>query len=226
MNKGFLIVLEGIDGSGKTTQINLLKQYLASQGWSLRTEVISFPMYESFYGQLIKRYLEGEFGSVNNVNSYLIAGTFASDRLLAKPQIEKWLSEGKIVLVNRYVSASKAHLGANLPDFQQEEFIKWVDEMEYKINKMPKEGLSILLKIDPKQGQENALKNHLKDIHEESVDHLTRAAKIYLQLSQTEGNWVIVDCMENGQMRTKESIAQEILRVVLSKLPVPYPDSA
>src|SRR3989338_8493628 len=114
MKRGRLIVIEGIDGSGKTTQIELLKEYLASQGVPL--EVISFPRYEeNIYGRLIKRYLEGEFGSLEKINPYLMACIFAGDRMLAKDQIEQWLSEGKIVIANRYVSSSKAHMGANLP---------------------------------------------------------------------------------------------------------------
>jgi len=157
--QGKLIVIDGIDGTGKTTQIELLKQALVSQGplrpplaWlrrlseaSVPLEAISFPRYEdNIYGKLIRRYLEGEFGSIDKVHPYLMSCIFAGDRALAKPLIEKWLSEGKLVLVNRYVSSSKAHMGANLPEEKRKEFVKWLDELEYGTNKIPKEDLTIL----------------------------------------------------------------------------------
>ena len=193
---GRLIVIDGIDGSGKTTQIELLKQTLASQ--DVVWEAISFPRYEdNVYGKLIRRYLEGEFGSIDEVNPYLMSCVFAGDRALAKPLIEKWLSEGKLVLVNRYVSSSKAHMGANLPEEKRKEFVKWLDELEYGTNKIPKEDLTILLTVDPKIGQKNVLGRY-PDLHEENLKHLEKANEIYLQLAKTISNWYVVDCMKDG----------------------------
>src|SRR3989338_8282628 len=210
MKRGQLIVIEGIDGSGKSTQIELLKQASASQGVAL--EAISFPRYEdNIYGKLIKRYLEGEFGGINQVNPYLMALAFAGDRILAKPLIEKWLPEGKVVLVNRYVSSSKAHMGANLPEEKREEFFKWLDELEYQTNGLPYADLTILLSVDPKIAQKNVL-GGTSDIHEENLQHLEQAQKIYLELARKENNWYVIDCMENGQMKTREEINQEIVR--------------
>lgn len=211
MKKGRLIVIEGIDGSGKTTQIELLKKNLALQGETL--QVISFPRYEdNIYGKLVRRYLSGEFGSIKEVNPYLMACIFAGDRLLAKPLIEKWLAEGELVLTNRYVSASKAHLGANLPEEKRQEFFKWLDEVEYRINDIPKEDQTILLVVDPKVGQQNVLRKQHLDIHEQNLKHLEEANKIYLELAKKE-NWQVVDCMEDGRMKDKEKIQQEILRI-------------
>ena len=212
MKQGRLIVIEGIDGSGKTTQVELLKEYLASQGLAL--QVISFPRYEdNIYGRLIKRYLEGEFGDISEVNPYLVALAFAGDRLLAKPLIAGWLSEGKIVIANRYVSANKAHMGANLPESKREEFISWLDALEYKTNGMPKEDLTILLKVDPKIAQKNIV-NTGPDIHEENLGHLEAANKIYLELSETETNWQVVDCMEVSQMKSPQLIHQQVMLIV------------
>ncbi len=211
LQRGKLIVIDGIDGSGKTTQIELLNQYLALQGQAL--EVIDFPRYEdNEYGKLIKRYLEGEFGQ--NVNSYLVAAIFAGDRLLAKPLIENWLQSGKLVIANRYVSASKAHLGANLPEVERENFMGWIDQLEYQTNGMPKPNLNILLNVDPKVGQMNALKDQLKDIHEESSSHEEIAAQIYLELSQAEENWAVVNCMIGDKMRPKEDIQRDIIVIL------------
>ncbi len=212
IKKGSLIVIEGIDGSGKTTQIELLKQALVSQGLAL--EAISFPRYEdNIYGKLVKRYLEGEFGGINNVNPYLMALVYAGDRVLAKPQIEKWLGEGKVVLANRYVSSSKAHMGANLPQAGREEFLSWLDELEYETNGIPKEDLTILLAVDPKLGMEN-VSGRGPDLHEENIKHLEAANKIYLELSKRENNWQVVDCMKDGEMKSPEEIQQELLSIL------------
>lgn len=210
--KGKLIVIEGIDGSGKTTQINLLAKALAEK--KIPHEVISFPRYgDNIYADLVARYLEGEFGSIAEVNPYLISLSFAGDRLLAKPEIEKWLNEGKIVLANRYISANKAHMGAHLPEDRREEFISWLDELEYQTDQMPREDLTILLSVDPKTGQKN-VSHRLSDLHEENLKHLEEANKIYLELSKKESNWHVVDCMRDDQMRSPEEIHQELLSIL------------
>lgn len=211
MSKGRLIVIEGIDGSGKTTQINLLAKHLADQ--KIPYEVISFPRYgDNIYAELVARYLEGEFGSINEVNPYLISLAFAGDRLLAKPLIESWLNGGKIVLANRYISANKAHMGAHLPEEQKDEFIAWLDTLEYQTNGLPKEDLTILLSVDPKMGQKN-LARRLPDLHEEDITHLKEAKKIYLKLAEKE-NWQVIDCVRENQMRSPEDIHQEISRLI------------
>lgn len=209
MKTGALIVIEGIDGSGKTTQLNLLKQYLSSQGQAL--ESISFPRYgENTYANLISWYLTGEFGQIGQVDPYFLALAYAGDRLLAKPVINQWLNEGKTVLINRYVSSSKAHLGASLPEDKKEEFIRWLDELEYQTNNMPQENLTILLTVDPKMGQKNLSVRH-SDIHEKSLIHLEEANQIYLGLAK-ENNWCTVNCMKEGQMRQPQDIHQELVK--------------
>lgn len=212
MKKGQLIVIDGTDGSGKTTQIKLLEQYLASKGISFET--ISFPRYENnLYGKLIKRYLEGEFGKIGELDPQFLALAFAGDRLLAKPLIESWMSEGKLVIANRYVSASKAHLGANLSEEDREEFFEWLDKLEYKDNGIPKEDQTILLVVDPQVGQKNVLNKQHHDIHEENLKHLEQANNIYLQLAKAE-NWQVIDCMKDGKMRSPEAIHKQIMVLV------------
>lgn len=216
MKKGKLLVIEGIDGSGKTTQVELLKKFLASQG--VPWEAISFPRYEdNLYAKLVRRYLEGEFGSINEVNPYLMALAYAGDRVLAKPLIESWLQSGKLVIVNRYVSASKAHLTANLAEDQREQFMQWVDQLEYETNRIPKEDFTILLNMDPKMGQKN-VSGGQPDIHEDSLKHLEQAGKIYLELAQVEDNWLVVNCMEDDRMRPKEDIHKDLTAILESKI--------
>lgn len=218
MNKkqGLLLVFEGIDGSGKTTQIKLLRQYLALQGVTLQVEVISFPQYgKNEYADKISRYLSGKLG---HIDPYELARVYANDRKTVREQILGWLENGKLVIANRYVSSSKAHMGANLDDAERKEFIEWLDELEYQENGMPKPDLTILLKVDPKIGQKNALDKTKPDIHEKNLEHEQNAAKIYFELSQNEPNWVVVDCMRDGQMKSEEDIHKDLVDIIKDKI--------
>lgn len=215
MKKGLLIVFEGIDGSGKTTQIDLLAKYLSEK--NIPYEVISFPQYgKNEYAEKIYEYLSGKLGEVE---PYELAKVYADDRKTARDLINSWLGSGKLVIANRYVSSSKAHLSANLVKEEQEEFISWTDQLEYEENGIPREDLTILLKVDPKVGQKNVLGKHGPDIHENDLNHLNRANRIYLRLSKTEPNWVVVDCMVGEQMRSKEDIHEEVVKIISDKLP-------
>ncbi len=212
MSKGKLIVIEGIDGSGKTTQLNLLAKYLAKKNTSF--EVISFPRYEdNLYGKLIRRYLNGEFGEIEKIDPYLMSLAYAGDRILAKPLIENWLLEGKIVIANRYVSSNKAHMGANLDENQREEFMSWLDELEYQTNKVPQENLTFLLNVEAKIGQQNVRGEH-KDIHEQDLNHLKVAQDLFLELSKAEPNWKVIECMEGGKMKSIETIHKLIVEIL------------
>ena len=193
--KGKLIVLDGIDGSGKTTQVKLLKRYLTSKG--VPFEVISFPRYgHNKYTDQIEQYLKGE----KSFAPYTIAKAYAGDRMLAKPQIEQWLQEGKLVIANRYTGSNKAHLDVDLEE------------------DMPEPDLTILLDVDPKVGQKNAKKDHKVDIHEGSLEHQEKAAKIYLEIAESQPNWVVVNCMQYGKMQNPEKIHQEIVNILRRKI--------
>lgn len=217
MHFGKLLVIEGIDGSGKTTQIELLKKFLNSQ--QVQWETISFPQYgKNKYAEEIVKYLEGKLGNLNEVNPYKIAKLYASDRGEAKDLINSWLKEGKLVIANRYISSSKAHLGANLPGGQREDFFKWLNKLEYEDNGIPKEDLTIILDVDPKIGQRNVIEKQGEDIHEHSLKHLEEARKIYLDLSKTENNWIVVDCMDNEEMKNQISIHKLLVEKLVSEL--------
>lgn len=216
--RGFLVVIEGIDGSGKTTQIDLLSQYLKQKG--IDFECISFPQYgKNQYANQVHDYLSGKFGELDEVDPYFIAKAYASDRRTAKDLISGWLESGKVVIANRYISSSKAHLGAKVEESKRYDFIKWIDDLEYETNKMPKEDLTILLNVDPKIGQQNSQVKRHPDIHEDNLGHLEKTSEIFLKLSQTEGNWVLVNCMENGQMKSPKEIHEEIVELVSQKFP-------
>lgn len=145
-SEGKLIVIEGSDGSGKTTQASLLKAYLEKESFSVET--IDFPRYkESFHGKTIEKYLKGEFGKLDSVSPYLISLAYSLDRATAKREMNAWLRAGKIILANRYATSNMAHQSAKLPENKREDFLKWLLELEYKVNKIPKEDIVIYLHV-------------------------------------------------------------------------------
>lgn len=211
--KGKLLVIDGIDGSGKTTQIDLLSQYLKDK--RVDFEVISFPQYgKNKYADYVHDYLSGKFGEINSINPYDLAKVYGSDRKTVREQIKAWLEKGKLVIANRYVSSSKAHLGAHLDEDQRGEFISWIDKLEYGENNMPREDLTILLNVDPSIGQKNSQKRNYPDLHEDNLRYLTMANKIFLELSKGKSNWVVIDCMEDGQMKSPDSINKSLLEAL------------
>ena len=138
--RGKFIALEGIDGSGKRTQIDLLASGLNARG--LATFRIGFPRYESFFGKLVGRYLNGEFGALDAVDPHLSALLYAGDRLEAKLEIEAALSDGKIVLADRYIGSNMAHQSERVSPEKREEFLAWLKHLEYGLYRLPVEDLS------------------------------------------------------------------------------------
>lgn len=212
MKKGKLIVFEGIDGSGKTTQLELLLKYLKSK--KIAYETIDFPRYrDSFHGKTISRYLKGEFGDTDSVSPYLVSLAYSLDRATAKREMNKWLKVGKIILANRYATSNMAHQAAKLPPKKREDFLKWEYELEYKVNKIPKENLVIYLHVPIAMAQELLIKRGGRDSHEKKVEFLTTSQSMYQKLSKKYKHWVKVDCEgKNGGLLPREAIHKSILK--------------
>ena len=208
---GKLIVFEGIDGSGKTTQLTLLKNYLDSH--SISNEVIDFPRYwGSFHGKTISRYLKGEFGDVDSVSPYLISLAYSLDRATAKKEMKAWLREGKIILANRYATSNMAHQAAKLPDRKKEDFLSWLQELEYRVNKIPKEDLVIYLHVPVGVAKTLLVKRGGRDIHEKKFEFLTNSEVMYKKLSRRFKHWIKIDCVDrSGILLTKEAIHKKVL---------------
>lgn len=207
---GRMIVFEGIDGSGKSTQVELLLAYLKSK--KKKFSYYKFPQYEkTFHGRVVSRFLQGEFGSVNTVNPHLISLAYAMDRTTAKDNLYQDLNRGKIIICDRYVSSSKAHHGAKFEAKKQKDFIAWIDELEYDINNLPREDLTILLDIPANVSFELQKKmGKKKDIHEEALDYLENVRGVYLKLAKDK-HWAAVNCLAENSLRTPEEIHLEIL---------------
>src|SRR5579863_5490333 len=222
--RGKLIALEGIDGSGKRTQLDLLASELDRRG--LAPFRISFPRYESFYGKLVGRYLNGEFGALNAVDPHLSALLYAGDRLEAKPEIEAALSSGKIVLADRYIGSNMAHQSARVPPGQREEFFAWLKRLEYGLYALPMEDLVVYLRVPVAEahrlvGQKasRGYTNLKRDIQEADIKHLEQTAIIYDRLA-TETNWVRIDCTDtaSGALHSPKEIHRAVLRAVETRI--------
>ncbi len=225
MKKGKFIVIEGTDGSGKGTQVDMLSEYLKSKKKSF--EVADFPQYENFSSAFVAKYLRGEYGTADEVGAYRASIFYALDRYDKSFDIGKWLAEGKIVISNRYVSASMGHQAGKIKDKKQKDkFLNWLNDLEYNIFKIPKPDKTILLYVPPEVGQKlvdqkkerSYTKGKKRDIHEADLNHLKNAAEAYLYVAK-KYKWTIIDCAPNGIMRLRESIHEEIVKKLnLNKL--------
>jgi len=223
--RGTFIAIEGIDGSGKRTQIELLGGALRLRG--IRYACFSFPRYESSFGQLAASYLNGEFGPLDRVDPHFSALLFAGDRFESKAEIETELAKGKVVLADRYIASNLAHQAARVGPQRREEFSSWLKRLEYGIYGLPAEDLVIYLRLPAAKAQElisrKGAREYTKlsrDLQEADTKHLEQAALVYDRLA-TEANWRTVECCEgaNSQLRPPESIHIDVLAAIETHLP-------
>ena len=217
---GKLIAIEGIDGSGKRTQLGLLVQELKSLGVPLFR--ISFPCYESTFGQLVARYLNGDFGALDAVDPHLSAILYAGDRFETKPRLEAELAAGRNVLADRYVPSNLAHQTARLPAKEREAFLRWLRHIEYEIYRLPAEDLVLYLRLPVAQAHDLIARkpardytNLPRDIQEADLRHLENASKVYDQLSKGP-RWRIIECVDPvaKTLRPPEDISSEVFTAV------------
>jgi len=206
--RGKFIVLEGIDGSGKRTQLEMLARAFASRGIAFTQ--ISFPQYDGFFGKIVARFLNGEFGSLGAVDAHFSALLYAGDRLEAKPQIEAALTEGQVVLADRYIGSNLAHQGARVSCRKRDDFLRWVKQLEYGVYGMPREDLVIYLHMPPSVahglvGQKSArgYTRLQRDLQEANIAHLETAAEVYDELARQQ-NWVRIECAGAARERIRQ----------------------
>ena len=218
--RGKFIVLEGIDGSGKRTQLELLARALVGRGITFTQ--VSFPNYGGFFGKLVARYLNGEYGALDAVDPHFSALLYAGDRLESKPALDGALAAGQTVLADRYVGSNLAHQGARVPQEKREEFLAWLRQVEYGIYALPAEDLVIYLRVPVAQAHrlvaakgERDYTNQKHDLHEADFTHLEEASRVYDDLAQ-QSNWVKIECFDTraASMRPPEAIHAEILAAI------------
>lgn len=206
-----LIVLEGLDGAGKSTQIAQLQNYFETRGVEVR--FLHFPRYDSpVYGDLIARFLRGDLGSIDQVHPLLIALLFAGDRGDAARQIREWLEAGYCVILDRYLYSNIAFQCAKVKEpSEAEELRNWIFETEYTHFAIPKPDLNLFLDVPLsfvdkklKEGRKGDDREYLKgknDIHEESIHFQERVREIYLSECGRDKEFIRIDCSsENGEM--------------------------
>ncbi len=205
------IVIDGTDGSGKATQTGLLKKKLEEAG--KKVSVFDFPRYGNPSARLIEEYLNGEFGSADEVNPKAASILYAIDRFAAKKDMQQ--AEG-IIICNRYVSANQGHQAGKIADpKKRKEFLDWLDDLEYGIFGIPRPDLNIFLDVPPEIGQTLVDKKGKRDytdgrdIHEQDIDHLRNAYDAYHELCKGSG-WTRVECVEDGRLLDKDSVAKRV----------------
>ncbi|HEV3220417.1 MAG TPA: hypothetical protein VGZ48_11645 [Candidatus Acidoferrales bacterium] len=223
--RGKLIAIEGIDGSGKRTQLDLLARALESRGIACMT--VSFPRYDSSFGQLVARYLNGDFGPLSAVDPHFSAMLYAGDRLEAKPELEAALSAGKTVLADRYVGSNLAHQTARVAPEQRGEFLRWLQRLEYSLYDLPVEDLVFFLRLPVAEAhrlvglkQSRGYTALQRDLQEADVRHLEEAALIYERLA-AEPNWEAIECVSHsgGALLSPEAIHSSVLAAIDRRLP-------
>ncbi len=221
---GKFIAIEGIDGSGKRTQIDLLSRALEARG--VPHVRYSFPRYESTFGRLVARYLNGEFGQLEAVDAHLSALLFAGDRFECRAELETALAEGKTVLADRYIGSNLAHQTARVGAQRREEFLSWLKRVEYGIYGLPVEDLVLYLRLPAVEAHRlvglkaaRAYTDLQRDVQEADLKHLEQAALVYDRLA-TEPNWVTVECFDAGAgaLRPPEEIHQAMMTAAEGRL--------
>ena len=218
MAKGKLIVIEGLDGSGKGTQAAELAKNLAAGGAPVRK--VSFPDYASDSSALVKMYLSGQFGKdPQDVNAYAASTFYAVDRFASfKRDWGGFYEGGGIVVADRYTTSNAVHQCSKLPQEQWDAFLAWLFDFEYHLLGIPSPDLVVYLSVDPAvsqrlmtgryQGDESK-----KDIHEGNLAYLRRSRLAAEYCSRRLG-WQEIECCRNGQMRSVEAIQSDILALV------------
>lgn len=219
------VVIEGLDGSGKSTQIKLLKDYLEKK--HIRYEYLHFPRTNSpVYGELIARFLRGELGDNNTVNPYLIALIYAGDRNDAKEMIHKWREQGYFVLVDRYVISNIAFQCAKLHNLNERIKLKdWILNLEYSYNNLPVPDLNIFLDVpfefttsqltNTRAGEDRDYLRGNRDIHEDDLVFQKRVREVYLSLEKEINNFQIINCSaSDGKVLSPSEIFNEILKFI------------
>jgi dTMP kinase len=219
--RGLLIGLEGIDGSGKHTQAKLLEHALLAKGCAVYST--AFPQYDSWFGTMVGKFLNGEFGPLDKVDPRFTALLYAGDRFEAKPRLEAALNAGKVVLVDRYIASNLSHQVARVPAEKRAEFLRWIEHLEYSVYGMPRESLILYLRVPPLQAQqlvalktERSYTSASHDILENNLRHLEDAAEMYDMLSRSRP-WATIQCYDavNNSLRLPEDISAETLLAVM-----------
>ena len=223
-----LVVIEGLDGAGKSTQVRLFREYLA--GVCPRLEYIHFPRYDApVYGGLIGKFLRGGFGPVESVHPQRVALLFAEDRHGAAPRIKEVLAAGGTVLLDRYVYSNIAYQCAKLRSSEEAENLReWILNTEFGTFDLPRPDLNIFLDVPigfveaslsrSRSGADRGYLHGAADIHEADIELQKRVRSMYLRQASLDPSLVVVDCSDgNGNMLPPDVIFSKLREVYESR---------
>ncbi len=222
MKKGKLIVIDGTDGSGKATQVDLLVKHLKKEG--RKVKIVDFPeYYDNFFGGFIAHCLREQYFNFLKVHPKIASVLYAADRFESKDKMEKWLKEGAIIVANRYVSANQIHQGGKVrEDKKRKAFLAWLDEMEYKVFKLPKPDVVFYLdvpisttkKLIKKREQNGIKRAYLKkknDLAEYDMEYLENSRKSAVWLAKTQKEWSRIECLNaKGELLPPNDVHEKI----------------
>jgi len=228
MSRGKLIVIDGADGSGKATQVELLFKRLKKEG--LKVKKIDFPQYEqNFFGELLGECLAGKYGDFISIPPRIASVLYAADRFESSSQVRKWLEAGYVVIADRYASANQIHQGGKIADPRERSiFLKWLDKMEFEIFGIPRPDIIIYLHVPVLVSQEllknRALENKKKktvkakkDLAESNIKHLAESQASAISIVKKVNNWQMVNCVKDGNILEREEI-HDLIYAKLDKL--------
>jgi len=221
--KGKLIVIDGGDGAGKATQVALLAKRLQADGH--KVETLDFPQYtQNHFGKLLRECLDGKRGDFMAVDARIASTLYAADRFETKPRLEQWLSEGKVVVLDRYVSANMMHQGAKIADVDKvEPFLGWLDHMEHDVFGIPRPDQIVYLEVP------NAVRVALKqmaidegkhganvqlDVAERNNEHQETTEERARSIVASKNNWDMVSCCTKDEIRSREEIHEDVYQIV------------
>ncbi|MCD4693772.1 dTMP kinase [bacterium] len=219
--KGKFIVIDGTDGSGKATQAKLLIKKLEKENYNVKK--IDFPQYGNKSAGSVEKYLNGEYGTAEEVGPLIPSIFYAIDRYDASFKIKKWLKEGKTVISDRYMSANMAHQGCKINDKEKrQKFFNWLYKLEFDLFKIPKPDISIILHVDSeiaqklvdKKGYRDYIKGKKRDIHEDDIKHLKKAEGVYAEIAKTSNHFKFIECTKNNQIMAKDEITEKIYKEI------------
>ena len=221
--RGKLIIVEGADGTGKATQAELLVEHLKKN--HIRVKYYDFPQYHSnFFGDMVARYLRGEYGSFLQSSPYLVSLPYALDRASVAREMKSWLAKGGWIVCNRYVSSHLAHQTAKMKTPKERNvFIEWDQHLEYDVLGVPKEDRVICLsvpsriaaKLNMKKGLRSHLKKMRKDLAERDMQHQKKASDMYMLLSKRLKHWRLIQCVDRkGSLLPIATIHQKVVQSI------------
>jgi len=220
--KGKFIVLEGIDGSGKTVQFGRLIKRLKEK--KIDFKKIDFPRYGKPSSYFVEQYLNGSYGGWKDVSAYRASLFYALDRFAASSQLKDWLKKGKVVISNRYVGSNLGHQGVKIHNKTgRKQFYQWVNNLEYGILGLPKPDLNIFLHVPAeicfdlveKKGKREYLGKKTRDIHEQDIKHLKQAEKIFCEVRKLyHKDFFKIECVKGKKLLSRQEISDKIWKAV------------